>query len=142
MEHKLICKSIDDLPHIVEELLIHFPNDRIYAFKGNLGAGKTTFIKILCKKLGVKDEVVSPTFAIINEYLTDSVEPIYHFDFYRINKVEEVMDIGYEDYFYSNHYCLIEWPEKIEELLPQNIVYVTIVVDQNSQCRNIYFNKY
>lgn len=142
MEQKFSCKSLDELPQIVDELLINFPNDRIFAFKGDLGAGKTTFIKILCKRLGVKDEVVSPTFSIINEYLTESGESIYHFDLYRINKVEEVMDIGYEDYLFSNNYCFIEWPEKIEELLPQYIVYVTIIADQNNQSRNIYFNKY
>ncbi|MCP4552216.1 MAG: tRNA (adenosine(37)-N6)-threonylcarbamoyltransferase complex ATPase subunit type 1 TsaE [Bacteroidetes bacterium] len=141
MEQKIICKSLDELPNIVEKLLNSFPTDRIFAFKGNLGAGKTTFIKILCKKLGVKDEVVSPTFAIINEYLTESAGPIFHFDFYRINKVEEVMDIGYEEYLYSDNYCLIEWPEKIEELLPQDIVYITIIEKQDNNSRIIYFMK-
>jgi tRNA threonylcarbamoyladenosine biosynthesis protein TsaE len=96
------------------------------AFYGTMGAGKTTFIKALCKVLGVTDIVNSPSFALINEYSTTHDGKIFHFDFYRINKLEEVYDFGYEDYFYSNNLCLIEWPEKIEDLLPSHTLRVEI----------------
>ncbi len=140
MEHSFQNIKLSDLPTVAEELLKMLPEDRLFAFKGNMGAGKTTFIKVLCEKLLVKNEVVSPTFAIINEYFSEGFGPIYHFDFYRINKIEEVMDIGYEDYLYSGNYCLMEWPEKIESLLPENIVYVTIE-NQDDETRNIYIKK-
>jgi len=103
------------------------PIPRVVAFYGKMGAGKTTFIKALCKLLGVEDEVNSPTFAIINEYRSETTaELIYHFDFYRIKKLEEVYDLGYEDYFYSGALCFIEWPELVEELLPLDAKKVTI----------------
>ncbi|MCR4583761.1 MAG: tRNA (adenosine(37)-N6)-threonylcarbamoyltransferase complex ATPase subunit type 1 TsaE [Prevotella sp.] len=97
-------------------------DSKVFAFYGKMGAGKTTFIKAICEELGVKDVITSPTFAIVNEY--DG--PIYHFDFYRIKKIEEVYDMGYEDYFYSGAPCFIEWPELIEELLPEDTVRVDI----------------
>ena len=99
----------------------------VFAFYGHMGAGKTTFIKAICEELGVKDVITSPTFAIVNEY--DG--PIYHFDFYRIKKLEEVYDMGYEDYFYSGALCFIEWPELIEELLPTDAVKVSIREQEN-----------
>ena len=99
---------------------------KIDIFSGFLGAGKTTFITALCKELGVTDVISSPTFAIVNEYETISGKSIYHFDFYRINKVEEAFDFGYEDYFYSGNLCFIEWPEKVAELIPDNAVKVFI----------------
>ena len=98
----------------------------VFAFYGKMGAGKTTFVKALCTELGVEDVITSPTFAIVNEYTDGKGEPIYHFDFYRIKKLEEVYDMGYEDYFYSGAPCFIEWPELIEELLPEDTVRVTI----------------
>ena len=102
----------------------------VIAFYGKMGAGKTTFIKALCEELGVEDVITSPTFAIVNEYslpLGGRLEgALYHFDFYRIKKIEEVYDMGYEDYFYSGNLCLIEWPELIEELLPEDALRVTI----------------
>ncbi|MBR7066100.1 MAG: tRNA (adenosine(37)-N6)-threonylcarbamoyltransferase complex ATPase subunit type 1 TsaE [Prevotella sp.] len=99
----------------------------IFAFYGNMGAGKTTFIKAICEELGVEDVITSPTFAIVNEYRSDETsELIYHFDFYRIKKLEEVYDMGYEDYFYSGCLCFIEWPELIEDLLPEDAVRVQI----------------
>ena len=107
-------------------LLNNFPDDRIFAFYGAMGAGKTTFIKAICHELGSNDYVTSPTFALINEYSTTEGAVIYHFDFYRIKKLEEAFDLGYEDYIYSGNYCFIEWPEMIEQLLPEGIVEVRI----------------
>ena len=107
-------------------LLDHFPEERIFALYGTMGAGKTTLIKALCKELGSEDYVTSPTFALINEYSTSTGALIYHFDFYRIKKLEEAYDLGYEDYIYSGNYCFIEWPEMIESLLPDGIVAVSI----------------
>ena len=105
----------------------------IFAFYGKMGAGKTTFIKALCEELGISEGVNSPTFAIVNEYRSDTTgELVYHFDFYRINKIDEVYDLGYEDYFYSGALCFMEWSEKIEELLPPETVVVTIEEVENS----------
>ena len=122
--------TIKDLDHIEEaarEFISQMGDDTVFAFYGKMGAGKTTFIKALCKLLGVEDEVNSPTFAIINEYRSETTaELIYHFDFYRIKKLEEVYDLGYEDYFYSGALCFIEWPELVEELLPLDAKKVTI----------------
>ncbi len=99
----------------------------VFAFYGKMGVGKTTFIKAICEELGVSDPITSPTFAIVNEYRSDVTgELIYHFDFYRIKKLEEVYDMGYEDYFYSGALCFIEWPERIEELLPGHTVKITM----------------
>ena len=121
---------IKDLDHIEEaarEFIGQMGDDTVFAFYGKMGAGKTTFIKALCKLLGVEDEVNSPTFAIINEYRSQTTaELLYHFDFYRIKKLEEVYDLGYEDYFYSGALCFIEWPELVEELLPLDAKKVTI----------------
>ena len=120
--------KIKDLEHIREaaqEFISHMGDCRVFAFYGSMGAGKTTFIKALCEELGVTDVVTSPTFAIVNEYEA-SPHPIFHFDFYRIKKLEEVYDMGYEDYFYSDALCFIEWPELIEEVLPAEAVKVTI----------------
>ena len=105
---------------------------RIFAFYGSMGAGKTTFIRALCEHLGVSETVNSPTFSIVNEYFSHVLEAsIFHFDFYRIRRLEEVYDMGYEDYFYSGNLCLIEWPELIEELLPEDAVRVKIIVDDD-----------
>jgi tRNA threonylcarbamoyladenosine biosynthesis protein TsaE len=123
---KYLAQSETDLPEIARKLLDAYPEKRIFAFYGSMGAGKTTFIKAICRALGVKDEALSPTFAIINEYHTVAGTPVYHFDFYRINNLEEVFDIGYEDYLFSGHYCMLEWPELVEELLPAETVKVTI----------------
>lgn len=120
---------IDSLDHIHEaarEFIAAMGDNTVFAMYGKMGAGKTTFTKAVCECLGVKDVINSPTFAIVNEYRSDSSELIYHFDFYRIKKLEEVYDMGYEDYFYSGALCFIEWPELVEELLPGNTVKVTI----------------
>ncbi len=109
------------------------PGKRVFAFYGSMGAGKTTFIKALCEELGVKDTINSPTFSIVNEYADKNNTPIYHFDFYRINRIEEAFDFGYEDYFFSGNYCFIEWPELVENLLPKNCVNVYIEEKENGR---------
>ncbi len=133
------CKDLSELPLLAAELLSRYPDQRIFAFFGAMGAGKTTFIQHLCSHLGVIDPVNSPTFALINEYRNVDGNPVYHFDFYRIKNITEVMDIGYENYFYSGHYCFIEWPEKVIELLPENCVYVKIEEDGTESGRVFRF---
>ncbi|WP_321370299.1 tRNA (adenosine(37)-N6)-threonylcarbamoyltransferase complex ATPase subunit type 1 TsaE [uncultured Draconibacterium sp.] len=123
--------SLDDLEFAAKELIAEFKNDRVFAFYGKMGAGKTTFIQAICRELGSEDNVTSPTFALINEYNTDDPESIFHFDFYRIKDIEEAYDLGYEDYIYSGSYCLIEWPEMIESLLPEKMVEVKIEVQDD-----------
>ncbi len=132
MKRQTISTSPDDLPRVAGDLLKTHPTARIFAFFGKMGAGKTTFIKALCAFLGVTETVNSPTFAIVNQYITPSSESIFHFDFYRIKKIDEVLDIGYEDYFYSGSFCFIEWPEKIEELLPPDAVKVEIIENEEN----------
>lgn len=119
--------NIEHINQAAKEFIEAMGDSTIFAFYGKMGAGKTTFIKALCQTLGVDDEVNSPTFAIVNEYRSSTTaELIYHFDFYRINRIDEVYDLGYEDYFYSGALCLIEWPELIEELLPEDTKKVSI----------------
>ena len=125
MEIKI--QSLEHINEAAREFIAAMGDNTVFALYGKMGAGKTTFIKALCQELGVEDVVTSPTFAVINEYRSDIAgELIYHFDFYRIKKLEEVYDMGYEDYFYSGALCFIEWPELVEELLPGNTVKVTI----------------
>ncbi len=135
----LICKRLTGLDDISRSLLRHFPDERVFGFSGPMGAGKTTLIKSFCRVLGVVDVVNSPTFSIINEYKTDRNDSVYHFDFFRLAKAEELYDIGYEDYLFSGHYCLIEWPEKFEELLPDNFVYIQININEKDQSRIITY---
>lgn len=123
--------STDGLKDVARKLLDNFGKNRVFAFYGGMGAGKTTFIKTICRELGSVDNITSPTFAIINEYTTSSESLIYHFDFYRIKNIQEAYDLGYEDYFFSGNYCFIEWPERVEQLLPDNIVKVEISVTNN-----------
>ena len=119
--------NIDSIREAARQFVTATGENTVFAFYGKMGAGKTTFIKAVCEELGVEDVITSPTFAIVNEYRSDTTgELIYHFDFYRIKKIEEVYDMGYEDYFYSGALCFIEWPELIEELLPEEAVKVTI----------------
>lgn len=124
--------SIKELKKTAEELIAAFPEERVFAFYGKMGAGKTTFIQSICLALGSDDNVTSPTFALINEYNTAEFNSIFHFDFYRINDIEEAFDLGYEDYIYSGDYCLIEWPEMIEQLLPENLVEVKIEANEDN----------
>ena len=122
----------------VSDLLISWRGkSNIVAFYGNMGAGKTTLIKNLCSKLGVQDEVNSPTFALVNEYQTDAFDSIFHFDFYRIKSLEEVFDIGYEDYFYGGSLCLLEWPELIDPLMPEHFIKVEITLGDTDNARCI-----
>ena len=121
-------KSLDTSREAAKEFVAGMDDRTVFAFRGAMGAGKTTFIKAICEELGVEDVINSPTFAIINEYRSATTgELIYHFDFYRINKLSEAEDIGTEDYFYSGALCFIEWPEKVEDLLPGDVVEVNIV---------------
>lgn len=129
MKQKWQVKDESDLEDIAKQLLSDFKNNRVFTFSGNLGSGKTTFIKYLCKVLGVKEHVSSPTFALVNEYEAGSGIRIFHFDFYRVKNVREAYDMGYEEYFYSGAYCFVEWPEMIEELVPEDAVNLQITVN-------------
>lgn len=122
----ITIKSLESISDAAQQFIAHMGDSKVFAFYGGMGAGKTTFVKALCEAMGVSDTVNSPTFAIVNEYDTPSGRPIYHFDFYRIKRLAEVYDMGYEDYFYGRGLCFIEWPELVEELLPSDTVKVVI----------------
>ena len=134
---EIIIKDIEHIREAAREFIANMGDTRVFAFYGKMGAGKTTFVKAVCEELGVDDVITSPTFAIINEYsLTSHLLPltsstIYHFDFYRIKRLEEVYDMGYEDYFYSGALCFIEWPELIEEILPDDALRVSITEQED-----------
>ncbi len=142
--------TIDQIQRAAREFINLMPKGNVFAFYGKMGAGKTTFIKAVCEVVGVEDVVTSPTFAIVNEYrvnpaLADGTasasfpyKTIHHFDFYRIKKLEEVYDMGYEDYFYGDGLCLIEWPELVEELLPDNTTKVMITEDEDGMRRIVF----
>ncbi len=115
---------LEDLEDVARNLLEVHPGARVFAFFGAMGVGKTTFIKSLCRLLRVTDRVSSPSFSIVNEYLGEDGSIVYHFDFYRINKLQEVYDLGYDHYFFSGNYCFIEWPEKMDDLLPEDCIRV------------------
>ena len=118
---------MEKIREAAREFVANIGEGTVFAFYGKMGAGKTTFVKAVCEELGVEDVITSPTFAIVNEYRSEtSGELIYHFDFYRVKKIEEVYDMGFEDYFYSGALCFIEWPELCEEVLPEDTVKVTI----------------
>ncbi len=121
-----------DLPHIAQAILAANP-EKVLLFKGAMGAGKTTLIKQLCKTLGVKDEVSSPTYSIVNEYATTSNKIVYHFDFYRLEQEEEAYDFGVEEYLYSGEWCFMEWPEKIRNLLPELYSMVELSIAEDGQ---------
>jgi tRNA threonylcarbamoyladenosine biosynthesis protein TsaE len=136
---QLIAHSTSDLPKIVSSIVNYANNERIFLFYGDMGAGKTTLIKSLCEYLGTKELITSPTFSIVNEY--DGTQgKIYHFDFYRLKNQTEALDMGYEEYFYSGHYCFIEWPEKIAGLFPPHYIRINIQV-LNSNERLLTFEK-
>ena len=124
---QITIKSLDGIQEAARQFIHSMGPGKVFAFYGKMGAGKTTFIKAICEELGVKDVITSPTFAIVNEYTTEpDGKSIFHFDVYRIKKLEEVYDMGYEDYFYSGALCFLEWPELIDDLLPEDAVKVTI----------------
>ncbi|MDY4409496.1 MAG: tRNA (adenosine(37)-N6)-threonylcarbamoyltransferase complex ATPase subunit type 1 TsaE [Prevotella sp.] len=135
---KITIKSLDAIHEAAREFIKNMGKGHVFAFYGKMGAGKTTFIKAICEELGVEDVITSPTFAIVNEYHTTTNDVIYHFDFYRIKKLEEVYDMGYEEYFYSGALCFLEWPELIEEILPEDAVAVTIT-QQEDGSRTVEF---
>ena len=123
---KIVINGTGDLDRAAGEFLKQTEGVSVYAFYGSMGSGKTTFISAVCRVLGVEDEVASPTFTIVNEYLTGDGRPVYHFDFYRIEKISEALDIGYEEYMDSGELCFMEWPGKIEQILPDDALKVYI----------------
>ncbi len=125
---EILVDSLDGLQEVAEAVIESLDGRNVVAFCGAMGAGKTTLISAIMEYLGSEDNVTSPTFALVNQYGTSSGEVVYHFDFYRINRIEEVFDMGYEEYFYSGDLCLIEWPELIEDLLPEDAMVVKIEV--------------
>jgi len=134
-----ISQSTSQNPEIAQQIISAFPYDRVFAFFGEMGAGKTTLIKDFCKILGVKGNTSSPTFALVNEYKTESGKSIYHFDMYRIEDPSEAIRIGFEEYLESGNYCFIEWPEKIHNLLPPSFVQISFQVTPDH--RKIIANK-
>lgn len=127
MNKEITINGLDSINEAAKEFVNNMGDAKVFAFYGKMGAGKTTFVKAVCECLGVEDVITSPTFAIVNEYTSATTgEAIYHFDFYRIKKLEEVYDMGYEDYFYGGSLCFLEWPELIEDLLPEDATKVTI----------------
>ncbi len=129
---KITISSLEKINEAAQQFIENMGDGKVFAFYGKMGAGKTTFIKAICEELAVDDVITSPTFAIVNEYTSNKLgEPVYHFDFYRIKKIEEVYDMGYEDYFYSGHLCFLEWPELIEDLLPEDATKVTITEQED-----------
>lgn len=135
---EIIINGTDDLPRAARVFLDHIARHRIVAFYGTMGAGKTTFITALCRILGVQDIVNSPTFTLVNEYRDGAGDPVYHFDFYRIGRLSEALDIGLYEYLDSGALCLIEWPEMIEELLPDDTLKVQILVE-DAETRTLLF---
>lgn len=126
--------SLSDLPKVADLVLESLNGRNVVAFFAPMGAGKTTLISTLMETLGSEDIVTSPTFALVNQYYTAEREPVYHFDFYRINSINEAFDMGYEEYFYSGDLCLVEWPEKVEQLLPDDTMVVKIeILDENTR---------
>ncbi|AFL86202.1 ATPase, YjeE family [Belliella baltica DSM 15883] len=130
---KIYCNHLSDIPKIAKEILAVCLAEKIWVFKGRMGAGKTTLIKSIAKEFGVIDLVSSPTFSIVNEYVNPSNDKFYHFDFYRIEDSEEVLDIGIDEYFYSGSYCWIEWAEKIPEYIPDTFMLIEIKVDNEGK---------
>ncbi|GMT45091.1 MAG: tRNA (adenosine(37)-N6)-threonylcarbamoyltransferase complex ATPase subunit type 1 TsaE [bacterium] len=138
MKKVLFSKTPEDLPVAAAKILQDMASERIFAFYGEMGAGKTTFIKAFCRVLGSDDVVTSPSFTLVNEY-NDENRSLYHFDFYRIKRIEEVFDMGFEEYVDSGNYCFLEWPERISELLPESYVYISIEVSEDEKRKITYF---
>jgi len=138
---QLTCRSLDELGKVAEKIVSYAGDQKVWLFDGEMGAGKTTLIKSICDFFEVEDTVNSPTFSIVNEYQNPSQEVFYHFDFYRIKDEGEAMEIGAEEYFYSGHLCFIEWPSKIENLLPEEVLKIDISVIGKDQ-RLIELSRY
>ncbi|MCF0178361.1 MAG: tRNA (adenosine(37)-N6)-threonylcarbamoyltransferase complex ATPase subunit type 1 TsaE [Bacteroidales bacterium] len=130
---EIIIKNLQELLPAAKEFLNAIGPHRVIALYGGMGAGKTTFVSAIGEALGVEDDICSPTFTIVNEYADREGSPIFHFDFYRINSLKEAMETGLDEYFYSGSLCLIEWPEKIEELLPDDTLRATLTVNENGE---------
>ena len=130
---EVILNSLSELPAAAVQIIEAIGDRNVLAFYGEMGVGKTTFIKAVCVALGVKETISSPTFSIVNEYLSASGRKIYHFDFYRIKDINEAFDMGYEEYLYSDALCFIEWPEKIEAILPENVFPISIASDTHKR---------
>ena len=136
MSLKFIIRKEEELCAVAKMILKKY-NSKVFLFYGEMGVGKTSFIKKFCKELGDSDVVSSPTFSIVNHYLNVNDEIIYHFDFYRTERQDEVFDLGYEEYLFSSSYCFIEWPEKLEDLLPTNYLKINMKFDNNNRIINI-----
>lgn len=134
---ELRSKQLEDLPEVAQEIVELTKSNKVLTFSGSMGAGKTTLITAICKILGVEDAISSPTYSLVNEYLDADGQSIYHFDFYRIEDEEEALDMGVEEYFYSGNLCLIEWPEKIEGLLPENCLQIKINLEKSERIFNL-----
>lgn len=130
---KIHIRNRSELPAASKKLVKSFPDNRLFAFYGTMGAGKTTIIKAICESLGAADLVSSPTFTLVNEYRTSDGKSLYHIDFYRIRKTEEIFDFGIEEYFTDGSYCFMEWPELVEDFLPDNTVRIRITVGENGE---------
>ena len=130
----ITINSLSELSKVADLVLESLNGRNVVAFFAPMGAGKTTLISTLMETLGSEDIVTSPTFALVNQYYTETREPVYNFDFYRINSINEAFDMGYEEYFYSGDLCLVEWPEKVEPLLPEDTMVVKIeIIDENTR---------
>jgi len=130
---EIIIKHKKDIPYAVRRLLKEYNSSRIFAFNGPMGAGKTTIIKEICKALGATDITSSPTFTIVNEYRSKGADPLFHIDLYRIRKTEEAYDFGIEEYLSGDLFCFIEWPDIIEEILPEGTIHISITVGENEE---------
>ena len=130
---KIVVNCISELNELSQSIINRIGDKDIICFYGEMGVGKTTLIKVLCEKLGVKDNVSSPTFSIVNEYILSEDQSIFHFDFYRMEKEEEAFDMGYEDYFYNGDLCLIEWPEKVKSIIPEDIMRIDITKNKDQR---------
>lgn len=133
METNRIIANLSEIPAIAEDIIKKYPKERIFGFYGGMGAGKTTLIKAICENMGATDQVSSPTFAIVNEYFTSSGSSIYHFDFYRIENLKELQQIGFEEYLESGNYCFMEWTEKVEPVLERDFIKITLTTDEYDQ---------
>lgn len=133
----IACQSLEELAEVAKKIIKFAGSLTIWAFEGEMGAGKTTLIKAICQELGVEDSVQSPTYALVNEYESRQQGTIYHFDFYRLKTPEEAYDLGYEEYFESGNLCFIEWPSKIEELIPSPHLRLRLTVSAAEQIRTI-----